>query len=154
VHNTVDDRQALWVALTRARKFVFVSHGQLPVLFDHADFDAFRTGASLENLTSPPDTVVPNDHDDPTEDGVDSAPARTELTWEAMTAKDWFRLSKWARESDQLNGWERRFSYSQGVRESDSGEPTEKQALKANQILAKAVEGGYQKDASASLETE
>lgn len=154
VRNTVDDRQALWVALTRARKFVFVSHGQVPVLFDHADFDAFRTGASIENLDLPPDTIIPNDHDDPTEDEVDTAPAQTVLTWQAMTAKDWFVLSKWARENDQLNGWERRFSYSQGVRESDGGEPSKKQALKANQILAKAVEGGYQKDASASGETE
>ncbi|MEO1990368.1 MAG: hypothetical protein ABGW78_00425, partial [Pirellulales bacterium] len=113
--NTVESRQALWVALTRARKFVHVSLGKVETVFSADAFIPFDVGREpADELVCVP---------------IDS---------EQLTSNDWFRLSGWAKTHNKLSGWERKFCYSQGVRKKFKRKPSEKELEKANEILAAA----------------
>ena len=56
----------------------------------------------------------------------------------------WLALSKWAKENNKLEGWERKFVFIVGRTVNKNGEMSEKQAPIAEKILAKAKEEGFQ----------
>ena len=56
----------------------------------------------------------------------------------------WLALSKWAKENNKLEGWERKFVFIVGRTVNKNGEMSEKQAPIAEKILAKAKEEGFE----------
>jgi|GEM_PF-2925034 len=56
----------------------------------------------------------------------------------------WLALSKWAKENNKLEGWERKFVFIVGKTVNKNGEMSEKQAPIAEKILAKAKEEGFE----------
>jgi AIPR protein/abortive infection phage resistance-like protein len=50
----------------------------------------------------------------------------------------WFRISKWAKETDNLQGWQRSIAYSMGKVLGQGREPSRKQAVQAKKILEEA----------------
>jgi hypothetical protein len=56
----------------------------------------------------------------------------------AVPADVWFRISKWAKETSNLQGWQRSLAYSVGRIIANGREPSIKQAVQAKKILAEA----------------
>jgi len=56
----------------------------------------------------------------------------------------WLALSKWAKENNKLEAWERKFVFIVGRTIYKNGEMSEKQAPIAEKILAKAKEEGFE----------
>ncbi len=50
----------------------------------------------------------------------------------------WFRIAKWAKETDNLQGWQRSISYSMGKLLAGGRQPSRKQAVQAEKILREA----------------
>ncbi len=73
-------------------------------------------------------------------DGV-SAAAREAIG--SISAEQWFGLSKWAKERGLLEGWERSLSFSMGRLVSRSIACSDKQAVQAARIWARAKELGF-----------
>lgn len=69
---------------------------------------------------------------DPSIDGISSVPGDAFLA-----------ISSWAKETNNLTPWERRFSYTIGVRLNREGSLTSKQVPHAERILANAQELGF-----------
>jgi len=56
----------------------------------------------------------------------------------------WLTLSKWAKENNKLEAWERKFVFIVGRTVNKNGEMSEKQKPIAEKILAKAKEEGFE----------
>lgn len=54
----------------------------------------------------------------------------------------WFRIAKWAKETDNLQGWQRGLAYSMGRLLAGGREPSRKQAVQAKKILDDAARLG------------
>lgn len=55
-----------------------------------------------------------------------------------IPAEVWFRISKWAKETDNLQGWQRGIAYSMGKLLGSGRVPSRKQAVQAKKILENA----------------
>jgi len=55
----------------------------------------------------------------------------------------WFRISKWAKETDNLQGWQRGLAYSMGKLLARGREPSRKQATQAKKIMENAERLGF-----------
>ena len=62
----------------------------------------------------------------------------------AVPASAWFELSGWAKETDNLQGWQRSIAFSLGRIAMQGGRPSRKQATQAEKILAEAARIGFQ----------
>jgi len=60
------------------------------------------------------------------------------------TGNLWLALSKWAKENNKLEGWERKFVFIVGRTVNKNGEMSEKQKPIDEKILAKAKEEGFE----------
>jgi len=60
-----------------------------------------------------------------------------------LPADYWFALSKWAKERDFLEGWERSLAYSLGRLAAKGASPSDKQAIQGARIMARAKELGF-----------
>ena len=56
----------------------------------------------------------------------------------AVQSDVWFRISKWAKETENLQGWQRSIAYSLGRIVANGREPSIKQAIQAARILVEA----------------
>lgn len=65
----------------------------------------------------------------------------------SLTAEGWFALSAWARETDNLEGWQRRIAYSIGRRLAGGQDPTVKQAAQGVKIMDEAERLGFKANA-------
>ena len=61
----------------------------------------------------------------------------------APVGNQWLSLSKWAKENNKLEGWERKFVFIVGRTINKNGEMSEKQKPIAEKILAKAKDEGF-----------
>lgn len=59
------------------------------------------------------------------------------------TADSWFALSKWAKERNFLEGWERSLAYSLGRLAARGAAPSDKQVVQGARIMARARELGF-----------
>jgi hypothetical protein len=66
----------------------------------------------------------------------------------AVEAESWFKLAAWARETDNLQGWQRAIAYSLGQYRTMRREPSRKQAQQAVLILREAARLGFRTEAS------
>jgi hypothetical protein len=60
-----------------------------------------------------------------------------------VPAEKWLALSHWAKETDNLQGWQRGIAYTLGQRAKQGREPTRKQAVQAQSILEEADRLGF-----------
>lgn len=60
-----------------------------------------------------------------------------------VPADTWFALSKWAKETNNLQGWQRGLAYSLGRRAGEGREPSRKQAIQGEKILEEAESLGF-----------
>lgn len=63
---------------------------------------------------------------------------------EEVPAETWFELSKWAKQTENLQGWERSLAFSLGRNASQGKPPTRKQANHGARILSEAQRLGFQ----------
>jgi len=61
----------------------------------------------------------------------------------AAAGNQWLSLSKWAKENNKLEAWERKFVFIVGRTVNKNGEMSEKQKPIAEKILAKAKDEGF-----------
>jgi hypothetical protein len=61
----------------------------------------------------------------------------------AISAETWFELSHWAKETSNLQGWQRGIAFDLGRRAKQGREPSRKQAVQAVKILAEARRLGF-----------
>jgi hypothetical protein len=61
----------------------------------------------------------------------------------AIPADTWFALSHWARETSNLQGWQRSLAFSLGRLAGQSRQPSRKQAIQAEAILKEAARLGF-----------
>jgi len=61
----------------------------------------------------------------------------------APAGNQWLSLSKWAKENNKLEAWERKFVFIVGRTVNKNGEMSEKQKPIAEKILAKAKDEGF-----------
>jgi hypothetical protein len=64
----------------------------------------------------------------------------------AMPAETWFELSHWAKQTGNLQGWQRAIAFSLGKRAGQGREPSRKQAVQAIRILEEARRLGFRGD--------
>ncbi len=62
----------------------------------------------------------------------------------AVSGATWFELSKWAKETGSLQGWQRSLSFSLGKLANSEKRPSRKQAVQGAKILAEAGRLGFQ----------
>ncbi|HQO10744.1 MAG TPA: hypothetical protein PLK90_11305 [Clostridiales bacterium] len=62
----------------------------------------------------------------------------------APAGNQWLLLSKWAKENNKLEPWERKFVFIVGRTVNKNGEMSEKQKPIADKIMAKAKEEGFE----------
>jgi hypothetical protein len=65
----------------------------------------------------------------------------------AVEAEVWFKLAAWAKETDNLQGWQRSIAFSMGRYKTTRREPSRKQAQQAAIILAEAQRLGFRSEA-------
>lgn len=65
----------------------------------------------------------------------------------AVPAQTWLQLSHWAKETDNLQTWQRGIAFSVGRRLQQGREPSRKQATQAARILSEAQRLGFRGDA-------
>jgi very-short-patch-repair endonuclease len=61
----------------------------------------------------------------------------------AVDSNVWFQIARWAKQNDQLAGWQRGLAYSLGVRKRQGIPPTEKQTKQGKRILDEAAMLGF-----------
>jgi hypothetical protein len=61
----------------------------------------------------------------------------------AVPAEYWLALANWAKETDNLTGWQRKFAYDWGVQSARGSVPTERQATQLERILRVAEHVGF-----------
>jgi len=61
----------------------------------------------------------------------------------SVPAASWLALSHWAKETDNLQGWQRQIAYSLGLRAQRGQPPSRKQAVQAEKILQEAAVLGF-----------
>lgn len=61
----------------------------------------------------------------------------------AVPAETWFELSHWAKQTGNLQGWQRAIAFSLGKRAGQGRDPSRKQAVQAMQILEEAGRLGF-----------
>ena len=68
-------------------------------------------------------------------------------TAQTLSAEQWFALSKWAKERDHLQSWQRSLAFSMGKLAAHNRPPSPKQAVQAVKIIDAAKELGFATDA-------
>lgn len=63
----------------------------------------------------------------------------------AIPASEWFALSKWAKETDNFQGWQRSILFSVGQLVARGRKPSYKQAVQASKIYKEATNKGFNK---------
>lgn len=63
----------------------------------------------------------------------------------AISAGEWFALSKWAKETDNFQGWQRSILFSIGQLIARGKKPSYKQAVQATKIYNEAISKGFNK---------
>ena len=64
----------------------------------------------------------------------------------SITAKTWYSLSKWAKETGSFQGWQRSIVFSVGQAISRGKKPTYKQAVQALIVYDEAINKGFQSE--------
>ena len=62
----------------------------------------------------------------------------------------WFGLARWAAQTDNLQGWERKLAFSLGQLAASGRRPTPRQAHQGARILREAMDAGYNQSVSGS----
>jgi len=62
---------------------------------------------------------------------------------EGIAGETWFALSKWTKETGNLQGWQRRLAYSLGKLVSEGGTPSPKQAVQGRILFTEAARLGF-----------
>lgn len=119
----------LWVGVTRAQKFLYITLRGQPGLLDTGRFAKFRTS--------------PSDNTDALEAPEIVSEPVCDFSFAQVSKSGWFTLAAWAKEHDLLNGWERQFCYSQGIRVRSRRDASDKEAAKAQEILDRAIAAGF-----------
>ena len=60
-----------------------------------------------------------------------------------VTCNEWWTLSRWGKETNGLNPWERKFAFSMGIGARNGWTLSDKQRDHARKILYKARAGGF-----------
>lgn len=76
-------------------------------------------------------------------DAPDEAEREVIAAMAAVPADTWFELSHWAKETGNLEVWQRKIAFAVGVRARQGREPSRKQAVQAVKILEEARRLGY-----------
>lgn len=76
-------------------------------------------------------------------DAPDEAEREVMAAMAAVPADTWFELSHWAKETGNLQVWQRKIAFAMGVRVRQGREPSRKQAVQAEKILEEARRLGY-----------
>ena len=63
----------------------------------------------------------------------------------AISAAEWFALSKWAKETNNFQGWQRSILFSVGQLAARSRKPSYKQSVQALKIYEEAIQKGFNK---------
>jgi len=63
----------------------------------------------------------------------------------AISAAEWFALSKWAKETDNFQGWQRSILFSVGQLVARGHKPSYKQSVQVLKIYEEAVQKGFNK---------
>lgn len=63
----------------------------------------------------------------------------------SISASEWFALSKWAKETDNFQGWQRSILFSVGQLIARGRKPSYKQAVQASKIYKEAINKGFNK---------
>jgi hypothetical protein len=63
----------------------------------------------------------------------------------AISAAEWYALSKWAKETDNFQGWQRSIIFSVAQLVARNRKPSYKQAVQALKVYDEAVEKGFNK---------
>jgi hypothetical protein len=66
----------------------------------------------------------------------------------AISGEVWFALSRWARETNNLAGWQRSIAFTLGRYASSNRPPSSKQAVQAEKILREAQRLGFRLEGS------
>jgi hypothetical protein len=69
----------------------------------------------------------------------------------AIESNVWFEIAHWAKQNDQLAGWQRGLAYSLGVRKRQGVAPTPKQEKQGKRILETVRERGFTPSVSSQL---
>ena len=65
-------------------------------------------------------------------------------------ATTWFQISKWAKETENLQGWQRSIAFSLGGLAASGRKPSRKQAVQGEKILKEAKHLGFKVEAEAT----
>ena len=97
--------------------------------------------------TLPPGTIATFERKKRTaetlEDYVDPGEEEMISRVEKIPATVWFELSHWAKETDNLQGWQRSIAFSLGRIAGQGGRPSRQQAAQAEKMLAEAERLGF-----------
>ena len=63
----------------------------------------------------------------------------------AIAAAEWYALSKWAKETDNFQGWQRSIVFSVAQLIARNHKPSYKQAVQALKVYEEAVQKGFNK---------
>jgi very-short-patch-repair endonuclease len=77
------------------------------------------------------------------ERAADAADDKTVALVASFPERIWFEIAHWAKEQNQLEGWQRGLAYSLGVRKRRGEAPTVKQAKQGKIILVEALRLGF-----------
>ena len=119
----------LWVALTRAKKFLYISLRGASGFLDSAEFDRYR-GIRLPDGNEVAAAEIAANRLEP-------------INFTSLTPTDWFTLAAWANKNQCLNGWERQFCRSHGIRVRSQRSPSDRESAKAQEILNTAIAHGF-----------
>ena len=70
-----------------------------------------------------------------------------------IPADTWFALSHWAKETNNLQGWQRGIAFGLGRRAKNGREPSRKQAVQAEIMLEEAARLGFSIDGDHGLQS-
>jgi len=90
-------------------------------------------------------SVIPT-HNTSTDKGIDNPSPEEEILIEeiaAVPANQWFGIAKWAKETDNLQSWQRRLAFSIGKVLAIGRKPSYKQAVQGKKILEGALSLGF-----------
>lgn len=100
-----------------------------------------------EVLASTPEVAEPPASAETTGSGNGSEQIIMEV--QTVPAEVWFGLAKWAKETDNLQGWQRSLSFSLGKYVTNGWTPSEKQAIQGKKLFEQAKAAGFRPESAA-----
>jgi hypothetical protein len=79
------------------------------------------------------------------EAGLSDGERATITTAAAIPAEDWFGISSWAKQTDNLRPWQRQIAFSLGKLANQGREPSIKQAVQGMRLLDEAARLGFKR---------